>query len=63
MTLTYVVVKIWDERNLILPINYFIEKPCQNCTRTTANLLGTVMIYIDFSVPVDDVRMDLNRIV
>ena len=63
MTLTYVVVKIWDERNLILPISYFIEKPFQNWTRTTANLLGTVMIYIDFSVPVDDVRTELNRIV
>ena len=63
MTLTYVVVKIWDERNLILPISYFIEKPFQNWTRTTANLLSTIFIYTDFTVPVDEVRMELERIV
>ena len=63
ITLTYVVVKIWDERDLILPISYFIEKPFQNWTRTTANMLGAVTMYIDFSVPVDDVRMELDRIV
>lgn len=63
ITLTYVVVKIWDERDLILPISYFIEKPFQNWTRTSSNMLGTVTMYIDFSVPVDDVRMELDRIV
>ncbi len=63
MTLTYVVVKIWDERNLILPISYFIEKPFQNWTRMTANLLSTIFIYTDFTVPVDEVRMELERIV
>ena len=63
ITLMYVVVKIWDERILILPISYFIEKPFQNWTRTTANLLGTISIYTDFTVPVDEVRMELERIV
>lgn len=63
ITLTYVVVKIWDERNLILPISYFIEKPFQNWTRKTANLLGTVLIYSDFTIPVDEVRLQLDQIV
>ena len=48
ITLTYVVVNIWDQRRLILPITYFIEKPFQNWTRTTAELLGTVFIYADY---------------
>ncbi len=63
ITLTYVVVKLWDERDLVLPISYFIEKPFQNWTRTTASLLGTVFIYADFAVPADDVRMELERVV
>lgn len=62
ITLTYVVVNIWDQRRLVVPINYFIEKPFQNWTRTTSELLGTVMLYTDFMVPVDDVRAELDRI-
>ena len=53
ITLTYVVVKIWDLRRLILPISYFIEKPFQNWTRVSADLLGTVYLYVDYSVPVE----------
>lgn len=63
ITLTYVVVNIWDQRRLVVPINYFIEKPFQNWTRTTAELLGTVYIYTDFMLPVDEVRAELVRIV
>ncbi len=63
ITLTYVVVEIWDQRNMILPISYFIEKPFQNWTRATADLLGTVYFYTDFNVPVDDLRAELKRIV
>lgn len=63
ITLTYVVLRIWDERRLILPLNYFIEKPFQNWTRTTSQLLGTVFIYTDYSVPIDAVRAELQRVV
>ncbi|PJJ83100.1 mechanosensitive ion channel family protein [Mucilaginibacter auburnensis] len=62
ITLTYVVLNIWDQRRLILPITYFIEKPFQNWTRTTAELLGTVEIYVDYTCPVSAVRDELTRI-
>ena len=62
ITLTYVVVRIWDQRRLILPINYFIEKPFQNWTRISADILGTVYLYTDYKIPVDEVRAELNRI-
>jgi len=62
ITLTYVVVSIWDQRRLIVPVTYFIEKPFQNWTRTTAELLGTVFLYTDYTVPVDAVRQALQDI-
>ncbi len=62
ITLTYVVVKIWDLRRLIVPITYFIEKPFQNWTRTTADILGTVFIYVDYTVPVEVIREELSRL-
>ena len=62
ITLTYVVVKIWDLRRLIVPITYFIEKPFQNWTRISADLLVTVYIYVDYSVPVDIIRQQLKTI-
>jgi len=62
ITLTYVVVKIWDQRRLVIPITYFIEKPFQNWTRVTADLLGTVYIYVDYTVPVAAVRAELKKI-
>lgn len=62
ITLTYVVLKIWDLRRLILPITYFIEKPFQNWTRTSADLLGTVLIYADYTLPVATVREELHRL-
>jgi len=62
ITLTYVVVKIWDLRRLIVPITYFIEKPFQNWTRVTADILGTVYIYVDHTVPFDAVREQLQKI-
>ena len=63
ITLTYVVLRIWDERRLVLPLNYFIEKPFQNWTRTTSQLLGTVFLYTDYTVPIEAVREELTRIV
>lgn len=62
INLTYVVVKIWDERRLVLPTTHFIEKPFQNWTRTSAELLGTVFIYADYTVPFDALRKELTRI-
>jgi small-conductance mechanosensitive channel len=59
---TYVVVRIWDLRRLIVPLSYFIEHPFQNWTRTTADLLGTVILYTDYTVPVEEVRQELHRI-
>ena len=63
ITLTYVVVRIWDLRRLVLPIAYFIEKPFQNWTRVSADILGTVFLYVDYTVPVDAIRAELERIV
>jgi small-conductance mechanosensitive channel len=62
ITLTFVVVRIWDLRRLVVPISYFLEKPFQNWTRTSADLLGTVFIYADYTVPVKEVRNELTRI-
>jgi small-conductance mechanosensitive channel len=62
INITYVVVRIWDLRRLVVPISYFIEKPFQNWTRKTADLLGTVFLYTDYSLPVDVVRNELRRI-
>lgn len=62
ITLTYVVVRIWDLRRLIVPITYFIEKPFQNWTRTTAEILGTVFLYVDYTVPFEAIREELQRI-
>jgi small-conductance mechanosensitive channel len=62
ITLTYVVVKIWDLRRLIVPITYFIEKPFQNWTRISADILGTVFLYTDYTVSVDAIREQLHKI-
>ena len=62
ITLTYVVLKIWDQRRLILPINYFIEKPFQNWTRTEADITGTIFLYLDYHVPFDKLRAELTRL-
>ncbi|HTO90304.1 MAG TPA: mechanosensitive ion channel domain-containing protein [Candidatus Sulfotelmatobacter sp.] len=62
ITPTYVVVCIWDLRRLIVPLSYFIEKPFENWTRVTADLLGTVVVYADYSIPVQAVREELHRI-
>jgi small-conductance mechanosensitive channel len=59
---TYVVVRLWDLRRLILPLTYFIERPFQNWTRTTSDLLGTAMIYADYSLPVEELRKELQRL-
>jgi small-conductance mechanosensitive channel len=63
ITLTYVVVHIWDDRRLILPLSYFIEKPFQNWTRASARLLGSVFVWVDYSFPVEQARGALKPII
>ena len=60
---TYVVVRIWDLRRLVLPLSYFIEHPFQNWTRSSADLLANVLIYVDYTAPVEEIRAELGRIV
>lgn len=62
ITSTYVVIRVWDLRRLIVPLKYFLEKPFQNWTRNSADLLGVVMLYVDYSVPMDQVRRKLRDI-
>jgi small-conductance mechanosensitive channel len=62
INLTYVVVRIWDQRRLVLPTTHFLEKPFQNWTRTSADIIGSVFIYTDYSVPFDALREELDRI-
>jgi small-conductance mechanosensitive channel len=63
ITSTYVVLGLWDERDMIVPLSYFMEKPFQNWTRTSAGLIGTVFIHADHTVPVARVRERLEEIV
>ncbi|MGB6491410.1 MAG: mechanosensitive ion channel domain-containing protein [Methylovirgula sp.] len=63
ITGTYVVIQIWDWRRLVVPISYFLEKPFQNWTRMSAELIGTVLLWVDYTTPVDRVREKLTDIV
>ena len=63
ITLTYVVVRIWDQRRLVVPIQYFLENPFQNWTRNTAEILATAFVYVDYRAPVAAIRQELGRIV
>lgn len=62
INLNYVVVRIWDQRRLVLPSTYFLEKPFQNWTRTSAEIIGSVFIYTDYTVSFDAMRAELDRI-
>lgn len=63
ITLTYVVMRIWDERRLIIPTNRFFEQPFQNWTKVGTDLHGTVMLYTDYGLPVAELRAELERLV
>lgn len=63
ITSTYVVLRLWDWRRLILPLSYFIERPFQNWTREGSALIGTVMFYVDHTLPVAEMRSKLDEIV
>ncbi|HTQ35921.1 MAG TPA: mechanosensitive ion channel domain-containing protein [Steroidobacteraceae bacterium] len=62
ITLTYVVVGIWDQRRLIVPITYFLEKPFQNWTRTSPELLGTVELFVDYDLSIEALRAQLDSL-
>jgi hypothetical protein len=62
ISLTYVIVRIWDQRRLVVPITYFIEQPFQNWTRSSAEILGTVFFHLDYRAPLDAIRRKLDEI-
>lgn len=62
ITLTYVVVRIWDQRRLMVPVTYFLDKPVQNWTRASAEILGTVLLHVDYRAPVPAIRGELERL-
>ncbi len=59
---TYVVVRIWDQRRLIVPLQYWIEHPFQNWTRETSELIGTVFLWVDYRLPLAPLRAELTRV-
>jgi small-conductance mechanosensitive channel len=63
ITLSYVVIRTWDLRRLILPITYFLEKPFENWTRNTGELIGHVFVLADYTVPIEAVRREFQRLV
>ncbi|MEL7340195.1 MAG: mechanosensitive ion channel domain-containing protein [Bacteroidota bacterium] len=62
ISLTYVVIRLWDKRRLVLPSTYFLDKPFQNWTRHTAEITGSVFLYTDYHVPFDALRAELTRL-
>jgi small-conductance mechanosensitive channel len=62
ITGTYVVIKLWDWRRLVVPLSYFLEKPFQNWTRQSTDLIGTVLLWVDYTVPVAPIRQRLQEI-
>lgn len=62
ITATYVVVRIWDERRLIVPLQWWIEHPFQNWTRKSAQILGTVFLWVDYRMPLQPLRDTLERV-
>ncbi|HVT31850.1 MAG TPA: mechanosensitive ion channel domain-containing protein [Rhodanobacteraceae bacterium] len=62
ITSAYVVVRIWDERRLVLPLEYFISKPFQNWTRTTSRIIGAVYIWVDYALAIEPLRRELQRL-
>ncbi len=62
ITGTYVVVRIWDQRRLVVPLNWFMENPFQNWTRTGSELIGSVFLWLDYGVPLQPLRDELSRL-
>jgi len=62
ITGTYVVVRIWDQRRMIVPLQWFIEHPFQNWTRSSSELLGPVTLWVDFRLPLEPLRTEAQRL-
>ena len=62
ITGTYVVIRIWDDRRLIVPLQYFIENPFQNWTRKTSNIIGSVFLWVDYAMPLAPLRKELENL-
>lgn len=62
ITAAFVVVRIWDQRRLILPLNWFIEHSFQNWTRTSAEIIGAVFLWVDYHLPLEPLRSELSRL-
>ncbi|WP_273208163.1 mechanosensitive ion channel family protein [Marinobacter subterrani] len=62
VTATYVVLRVWDLRRLVVPLQWFIENPFQNWSRNSAELLGTVFIWVDYTMPVEPLRQEFDRL-
>jgi len=62
ITLSYVVVRLWDERRLVLPSTYFTTEPFENWTRSDTEIMGSVEFDVDFSVPFNEMRSELDRL-
>jgi len=63
ITGTYVVLKLWDERRMVVPLQWFIENPFENWTRTGAQIMGTVFLYVDYATPMEPLRAEAKRLV
>lgn len=63
INITYLVVKVWDERRLIVPIDYFLQKPIQNWTKNSADIMGTIFLYVSYDLPLKPVREYLKTLV
>jgi small-conductance mechanosensitive channel len=62
ITSTYVVLKIWDERRLVIPLQWFIEHPFQNWTRNSAQIIGSVMLWVDYTTDLEPLRAEATRL-
>lgn len=62
ITGTYVIVRIWDDRRLVVPLQYFIEQPFQNWTRRNSSIIGSVFFWVDYSLPLEPLREELRRL-
>jgi small-conductance mechanosensitive channel len=62
ITASYVVVELWDQRRLVVPLSYFLERPFQNWTMQSPQIVQPVHFYLDYTVPVDELREEVRRI-
>jgi small-conductance mechanosensitive channel len=62
ITGSYVVLRIWDRRRLIVPLQWFIEHPFQNWTRSSADIIGTVFLWVDYGLPLEPIKAEIRRL-